>query len=60
MILKQLREYAAGEIVKHPAYETQIIDLVSLAESEIEEGGSEHHECELAVDSIDQLTEGKP
>lgn len=40
-----------------PELESQLKDIYSLAADEIEDGGSETHECELAIDSIKELEE---
>lgn len=60
MNLKQLREYTISLSKNYPTYKDDFEDLYYLAESEIEEGGSEQHECDLAyndmlsiVDSVD-------
>ena len=42
-------------IDKHPKHADEIRDFYSLAISEIEEGGSEEHECELAWSDIEDL-----
>lgn len=45
----------AKEIKEHPEKKNEIIDLFQLAESEVEEGGSVEHECELAMDSLKEI-----
>jgi hypothetical protein len=45
-------------IDKHPHLTEEIRDLYSLAASEIEEGGSESHECHLAYEDINELING--
>lgn len=45
-------------IDKHPQLTDEIRDLFSLAVSEIEEGGSESHECHLAYEDINELING--
>jgi len=45
-------------IDKHPHLTEEIRDLYSLAVSEIEEGGSESHECHLAYEDINELING--
>lgn len=42
-------------IRKHPSLFEQITDLYFLCEDEIEQGGSEQHEIELCIGSIDEL-----
>jgi hypothetical protein len=55
MDIKQLKEHAKGIIQKYPALKDQVIDLFELAMTEIEEGGSESHECQLAINDMDEL-----
>ncbi len=58
--LKSLREFAAQLIVKNPDHQDEILDLYHLAVSEVEEGGSESHECHLAYnDMISLIKEGE-
>lgn len=58
MNLEQLRTYCKQMIDKHPHLTEDIRDLFSLAVSEIEEGGSEAHECHLAYEDINELING--
>lgn len=58
MNLQQLRSYCKEMIDKHPHLTDEIRDLYSLALSEIEEGGSEVHECHLAYEDINELVNG--
>ena len=54
MNLQQLKAEAIRIITAKPELKSEIQDLYSLAISEIEEGGSESHECQLAYsDMID-------
>ena len=47
----------ANELIdKHPSLQPQIRDFIELAFSEIEDGESETHECELAWNDILELT----
>jgi len=55
MTLENLRKYCMQAIDKHPKHADEIRDFYSLAISEIEEGGSEEHECELAWSDIEDL-----
>ena len=48
MDVKGLKETALELIGKYPSKKGQIVELYQLALDEIEEGGSEVHECELA------------
>ena len=57
MYFKDLLEYAKGVIKDHPQLKQDVYELVELAQTEIEDGGSEIHECELAVGSIKELIE---
>jgi len=58
MNLEQLRTHCRQMIDKHPHLTEEIRDLYSLAVSEIEEGGSESHECHLAYEDINELING--
>jgi hypothetical protein len=42
-------------ILEHPSKKEEIKDVYYLALSEIEEGGSEMHECELAINDIQEI-----
>lgn len=42
----------------HPKHTEELRELYFLAVSEIEEGGSETHECELAYTDIQDLING--
>ena len=53
--MQELTAYAKEKIKEFPQLEEDIIDLVMLARDEIEDGGSEDHECEFAYGSIDEL-----
>jgi hypothetical protein len=55
MNMEELKEYAWLKAIAHPALRTEIADLVELALSEIEAGGSEQHECDLAYHDIEEL-----
>jgi hypothetical protein len=57
MNLQQLREKAKQLIQENPDLKDDIIGFFSLAVSEIEEGGSEQHECELAYSDMMDLLE---
>jgi hypothetical protein len=58
MTLQELRREANRIIVAKPELAVEIRDLFSLAISEIEEGGSEMHECELAYNDMIELEKG--
>jgi hypothetical protein len=53
MNLLQLKWYAVESARKNPTLKNEIYDIVELAISEIEEGGSEDHECSLAQRDIE-------
>jgi hypothetical protein len=55
MNIKQLKEHAQGIIQNHPILKDEVIELFELAMTEIEEGGSESHECQLAINDMDEL-----
>jgi hypothetical protein len=52
MNLKTLKEKTEGFLIEHPQLSEEIKDLYYLALDEIEEGGSESHECELAYNDM--------
>ncbi|MFC1453658.1 hypothetical protein ACFLQL_00575 [Verrucomicrobiota bacterium] len=55
MNLTELFIYCEGKVKDHPKLREAIADLYDLARSEIEDGESVTHECELAVGSVDEL-----
>ena len=55
MTLKELKKYCVEIIQQHPHHEMEIRDFYDLAEMEVEDGGSENHECELAMSDIEDL-----
>lgn len=55
MTLKQLKTYVDDMSNRYPEHTDEIIDIYFLACNEVEEGGSETHECELAINDIDYL-----
>lgn len=55
MTFSELVKYANEKMVQYPDLKFDIIGFVDLAEMEIEDGGSETHECELALEDIKQL-----
>jgi hypothetical protein len=59
MNLLQLKWYAVESSRKNPTLHNEIYDIVNLAISEIEEGGSEEHECELARRDIEFIVNEK-
>ena len=60
MNLSQLKQETKKFIIENPDLKDEILDFYSLACSEIEEGGSELHECELAYnDMVELIKESK-
>ena len=55
MNMEELKQYARSKANAHLALRTEIADLVELAIAEIETGGSEQHECDLAYHDIEEL-----
>ena len=52
MNLKTLKEKTLELLKKYPQYKIEFKDYYYLALSEIEEGGSEQHECDLAYNDM--------
>jgi hypothetical protein len=59
MNLLQLKWHAVESSRKNPTLHNEIYDIVNLAISEIDEGGSENHECELARRDIEFIVNEK-
>lgn len=57
MNLQYFQDYTRKAINDHPNLEVEILDFYWLAINEIEEGGSERHEIDLAINSIQELIE---
>ena len=55
MNMEELKQYARSKTNALPALRTEIADLVELAMTEVDTGGSEQHECELAYNDIVEL-----
>jgi hypothetical protein len=55
MNIKQLKAEALKIIKEIPDLEGEVKDLFELAMTEIEEGGSESHECQLAINDMEEL-----
>ena len=55
MNLAQLKEKTKELITKNPELKDDLMEFYYLAVSEIEEGGSESHECELAYSDMMDL-----
>lgn len=57
MDLETLKEKTLELIQKYPEYKDDFQDYFYLAKCEIEEGGSENHECELAYGDMLTIVE---
>jgi hypothetical protein len=55
MGIKELKERVLKLIDMHPKHTEELRDLYFLAMSEIDEGGSETHECDLALRDMLEL-----
>jgi hypothetical protein len=55
--MKKAVEFAKEFINEHPNLKVEVMDLLELCQSEIEEGGSLTHEVDLCINSIKQLIE---
>ena len=55
---EELLTEARKAIHNHPDHRSKIIDLLSLAVDEIEDGGSPAHEYELFMGEIEELNQG--
>jgi hypothetical protein len=60
MTIQELRQETRKFIAENPNLKDEISDFYYLAVSEIEEGGSESHECNLAYnDMVELIKESK-
>jgi hypothetical protein len=55
MTLRDLYRYCTDKAELHPELYDEIDEIYRLAETEVEDGESEDHECELAVSDIEDL-----
>lgn len=55
MKMQNLIEFAMEFVRENPNLKNDVVELIELCKSEIEEGGSESHEVSLAMESIKQL-----
>ncbi len=55
MSLTLIRKHAIFAVSQYPKLKEEVADLLSLAESEIEDGGSVENERILFFEAIDQL-----
>jgi hypothetical protein len=53
--IEQLVQWAKGVAKEHPKHRDEIWSLISLCQDEVEEGGSETHEVQLAYNDICDL-----
>ena len=58
MRLRDLYQYCQEVSEKYPSMASKIMGFYDLAQMEVEDGGSEDHECELAVSDINDLING--
>ena len=56
-LFQELIGIAKENIVNYPVLKDEIIDIVNLAKSEIDEGGSPNHEVDLAISDINNIVE---
>jgi hypothetical protein len=59
MNITQLKTNTLKFIAERPDLKSELVDYYQLAVSEIEEGGSEDHECELAYSDMLDLINGE-
>ena len=59
MNISQLKQFAINSIKENPNLKDQIVSLYQLALDEVEEGGREEHECQLAERDILDLINDK-
>lgn len=55
MNIQTLKAEVTRIIKEVPDLKDEVIDLFELAMTEIEEGGSESHECQLAINDMEEL-----
>jgi hypothetical protein len=55
MTIEELKAYIREKGKEHPALRTELAELYELALGEIDTGGLEQHECELAYNDIEEL-----
>jgi hypothetical protein len=58
MNIVAFKQYCKEMVLTYPTLTSEITEYYELALSEIEEGGSEIHECQLAYDDIQTLIHG--
>ena len=55
MNLQMLTTYLKESITKHPQHKEEIMSLYQLCLDEIDEGGSEEHECDLCYRDVEDI-----
>lgn len=55
MNLSSLRVFLKESITKYPQHKSEIMSLYQLCLDEIEEGGSEEHECDLCYRDVEEI-----
>lgn len=58
MNIQTLKEKTVELLKTHPAYAEEFEALLFLALDEIEEGGSEQHECDMAYNEMLEIIHG--
>lgn len=59
MTIQELRPWINKKIEENPELKEEIFDFYSLCRTEIEDGGSEPHEIELCISSVEELIKEK-
>ncbi len=57
MLMSDFKKWVQEQINLHPNLKQEILDFFWLCIDEIHDGGSEHHEINLAMNSINELIE---
>lgn len=57
MNIQQFKNWVQDKVDLHPDHKMEILEFFWLAIDEIHDGGSEQHEFNLAVNSINELIE---
>lgn len=57
--MKYFKEFVNEKINQYPNLKMEILDFFWLCVDEIHDGGSEQHEINLAINSINELIENK-
>ena len=59
MTLQELHTYCVEKAKQHPQHFVDIHSFYDLAEMEVQGGSSESHECDLALNDIEELINSK-